>query len=318
MLWVPRPFDGTRGATPERVDCDNRRVRIALLGFGLIGGSLAKALRQPAAWEGPRPVVAAWSPSGRGPAVALHDGVIDEAAETPAAAVRGADLVVLAGPVPACLTMLDDLAGAWRGVVAPGAVVTDVASTKAALVLRATALGVRYVGGHPMAGREASGYEAATAGLFVDRPWVVVPGADEDAVGRVETLARAAGARPIRMSAAAHDRAVAGISHVPLLVAAALVEAVAGSPGAARDGWADAHALAATGWRDMTRLARGDVAMGTGIVTTNAPAIAARVRDLISALERWADELERDGGPDPEVVRDHLARARAMLEATEP
>lgn len=303
-------------ATPEGNDCDNRGVRIALLGFGLIGGSLAKALRQPAAWEGPRPVVAAWSPSGHGPVAALRDGVIDEAAEAPISAVRGADLVVLAGPVPACLAMLDDLA-IWGDTLAPGGVVTDVASTKVAMVLRATALGIRYVGGHPMAGRETSGYGAAAADLFADRPWVVVPGADADAVVRVETVARAVGARPLRMSAEDHDRAVAGISHLPLLAAAALVEAVAGSPGAARDGWADARALAATGWRDMTRLARGDVEMGTGIVTTNAPAIAARVRDLVATLERWADELERDGGPDPEAVRHHLARAKAMLEGTE-
>jgi len=304
-------------ATPVGADCDNRAVRIALLGFGLIGGSLAMAIRRPAAWDGPRPVVAAWSPSGHGPAVALRDGVVDEASDRPMSAVQGADLVVLAGPVPACLAMLDDLAGPWRDAMAPGAVVTDVASTKGALVLRATALGIPYVGGHPMAGRESSGYAAATADLFVDRPWVVVPGADDRAVARVEGLARAAGARPLRMSAAAHDRAVAGISHVPLLVATALVEAVAGSPDGTQDGWPDAHALAATGWRDMTRLARGDIEMGTGIVTTNAAAIAARMREVIAALEHWADELERAGGPDPGAVRRRLAQAKAMLEASE-
>lgn len=262
-------------------------------------------------------VLSAWTPGGEGPHAARRDGVIDVAAATPQAAMEGADLIVLAAPVPACLAMLDDLAGPWRAMLAPDSVITDVASTKSAMVLRATALGLRFVGGHPMAGRESSGYAASSEDLFVDRPWVVVPSADEPAVIRVETLAVAVGARPVRMSATAHDWAVAGISHLPLVASVALVDAVAGWPEAPRQGWDAAQKVTASGWRDTSRLARGDVEMGAGIITTNSAALAERVRELIAALEGWAVELERPGGPDHDAIRDRLARARAVLEASD-
>jgi len=292
-------------------------MRIGLLGLGLIGGSMVRALRRSPTSAGSEAwSVAAWTPTGRGPAAAHRDGVIDRVAASPEEAIDGAEVVVLAGPAPDCLAQLDELAGPWRQVLAPDAVVTDVASTKEAIVLRATALGLRFVGGHPMAGRETSGYDASSADLFVDRPWVVVPTADAAAVERIEALATACGARPVRLGAAEHDRAVAGISHLPLVVAAALVEAVAGGPsaGAAAD-WPTAANLAATGWRDTTRLARGDATMGAGIIATNGPAIAGRVRDLIAALDGWLAELERPGGPDAGEIAERLRSARERLEA---
>ncbi len=292
-------------------------MRIGLLGLGLIGGSVVRALRESPAPKPSEPSsIAAWTPSGRGPAAALDDGVIDRVAASPEEAIDGADLVVLAGPAPDCLAQLDELAGPWRRLLGPDAVVTDVASTKEAIVLRATALGLRFVGGHPMAGRETSGYAASSADLFVDRPWVVVPTSDAAAVERVEGLARACGARPVRLGAAAHDRAVAGISHLPLVVAAALVEAVAGGASAGPSGdWPTAAELAATGWRDTTRLARGDVTMGAGIIATNAPALATRVRELIRALDGWLAELERPGGPDAGEIAERLRSVRERLEA---
>ena len=287
-----------------------------MLGLGLIGGSIARALRtREGIGDLGHARIAAWTPGGVGPSAAVRDGVIDEAATTPQAALDGAELVVLAGPAPVCLDQLAALAGPWRGALRPDAVITDVASTKAAIVERAADLGLRFVGGHPMAGRETSGYAAAQADLFEGRPWVVVPTADEAATARVEELARAVGARPLRMAADEHDAAVAAISHLPLLMATALVETVAGGAGEARDGWSAAAGLASTGWRDMTRLARGDIDMGAGIVTTNAPAIAARVRDLLSVLEGWLAELERDGGPDADAVATRLRAARERLES---
>jgi arogenate dehydrogenase (NADP+) len=293
-------------------------MRIALLGLGLIGGSVARALRAPSRRDGPDGwSIAAWTPSGRGPAQALEAGVIDTAAASPEAAIDGAALVVLAGPAPDCLAQLDELAGPWRNVLAPDAVITDVASTKEAIVLRATALGLRFVGGHPMAGRETNGFGASSADLFVGRPWVVVPTSEADvaAVERVERLAVACGAQPVRLGAVAHDRAVAGISHLPLVVAAALVEAVAGSGSAGPSAdWPTAAGLAATGWGDTTRLARGDVTMGAGIIATNAPAIADRIRALVAALDAWLAELERPGGPDAGEIADRLRSARERLE----
>jgi prephenate dehydrogenase len=291
-------------------------MRIGLLGLGLIGGSVARALRDPAGREGsPAWSIAAWTPTGRGPAAALKDGVIDRVAASPEDAIDGADLVVLAGPAPDCLEQLDELAGPWRAALAPDAVITDVASTKESIVLRATALGLRFVGGHPMAGRETSGYTTSSADLFVRRPWVVVPTSDVAAVERVEQLAVACGARPVRLGAAAHDRAVAGISHLPLVAAAALVEAVAGTtPGETPSDWPTAAGLASSGWRDATRLARGDVAMGAGIIATNAPAIAGRIHDLVEALEAWLAELERPGGPDAGAIAERLQAVRARLD----
>ncbi len=278
---------------------------IAFLGLGLIGGSIARAVRE----AGPSAVrLVAWTPSRQGPDLALADGVLDAVATSPAEAIADADLIVLAAPPLDCLSLLDGLGGPWRAAMAPGATITDVASTKAAIVARAASHGLPFVGGHPMAGLETSGYAAATADLFVDRPWVIVPGetaTDED-IHRVEGLATTCGAVPMRMEAEAHDLAVAGTSHLPLLLAAALVEAV-------MEGGFE-PTLTAGGWRDMTRLARGDVAMGTGIVATNGPALAARIRQVRAVLDGWLAELDRPGGPDVVVVADRLRAARQRLE----
>jgi prephenate dehydrogenase len=168
-----------------------------------------------------------------------------------------------------------------------------------------------------MAGRETSGWAASSADLFVGRPWVIVPGdpADGAARERVESLARACGGVPLTMTAAEHDAAVAAISHLPLVLAAALVEAVAGTGvGDVRPDWPAAAALAASGWQGATRLARGDVEMGAGIVATNAPAIAARLRDLRVVLDGWLAELEQTENPDHAAIAARLAAARRRLE----
>jgi prephenate dehydrogenase len=288
-------------------------MRLGILGFGLIGGSIARALAAPGSnWS-----VAAWSPTAGGPRAALADGTIDAAPATVEDTIAGANLVVLAAPPLACLELLDRLGGSLRSSLADDTVVTDVASTKGRLVDRAAEAGLRFVGGHPMAGRETSGWEASTADLFVGRPWVVVPAdpSDEAARERVESLARACQALPLAMTAADHDAAVAAISHLPLVVAAALVEAVAiGVDGTTRADWPAASTLAASGWQGATRLARGDVEMGAGIVATNAPAIAARLRDLRRVIDAWLAELEVADGPEPGRLVARLTAARQRLE----
>jgi prephenate dehydrogenase len=119
----------------------------------------------------------------------------------------------------------------------------------------------------------------------------------------------------VRLDPTDHDRAVAGISHLPLVVAAALAEAVAGRG----PDWPTAASLAAGGWRDTTRVARGDPAMGAAILATNAPAVAARLRDLRNVLDEWIAVLDRTSTPDaPEsadeiALRDRLAAARTLL-----
>jgi prephenate dehydrogenase len=291
-----------------------RPRRIAFLGFGLIAGSIARSVA--AAGSGlERPTLVGWSPSGVGPGAATRDGVLDAAADTPAEALDGADLVVLGAPPLETIELLSEIGGALRGSLAAKAVVTDVASTKARVVAAADAAGLRFVGGHPMAGREASGYAAAVPDLFADRPWVLVPGsaADDDAVAAVEWLVVACGARPVRMTAAAHDAAAARVSHLPLVVAAVLAEAVAGAR-IERSGWAEAAPLAASGWRDMTRLARGDVRMGAGIGATNAAPLVEGLGVVRAVLDRWIDDLTREGGPDPAGIEARLRAVRDRLE----
>lgn len=291
-------------------------MKVALLGFGLIGGSIAYALRRTTDdWT-----IAAWSPSGAGPAIARAEELIDEACDTPSRALHDADLVVIAAPPIAALELIDELAGPRAGDLADGALVTDVVSTKGAIVARAEAARLRFVGGHPMAGREVGGFDAARAELFSGRPWVVVPAStcESGDLERVQALAEACGAVPVTMAAAEHDTAVAAISHLPLVVSAALVEAVAGGVGPAeKPDWPVAAGLAATGWEGVTRLARGDVAMGTGIATTNAPAIASRVRDLRAVLDAWLAYLDGPSGPDTEQIEARLQEARELLLATD-
>ena len=289
-------------------------MHVAFLGLGMVGGSVALALREVGGWT-----AAAWTPTGAGPALALGSGTIDAAPSSIEDALTDADLVVLAAPPTACLALLDRLAGPARHALPASAVVTDVASTKALLVDHAGSLGLRFVGGHPMAGRETSGFPAATVTLFVGRPWVIVPGdpADSAAIERVEELARATGAIPVRMDAAAHDAAVAMISHLPIVAAAALVEAAAGAVGEPVPAdWPAAAALAASGWRDATRLARGDATMGAGIAITNAAALAVALRAYRDRLDTWLALLEASGPeglPDETAIRARLAAARDRL-----
>ncbi|HEX7490913.1 MAG TPA: prephenate dehydrogenase/arogenate dehydrogenase family protein [Candidatus Limnocylindrales bacterium] len=289
-------------------------MRISIVGLGLIGGSIGRALREraePGQWH-----VTAWSRSSAPVRQALGDGVIDVAAETLEEALAGAEILVLAGPPLICLDLVDRLGGPLRGLLSEDCTITDVASAKEQIVARADAAGLPFIGGHPMAGRELSGYGASLPDLFVGRPWVTVPGrharlCDGERIGE---LIEACGALQIPMRAAAHDSAVAAISHMPLIVSAAMVEAVAGGPGQSeREDWRAAGVLAATGWTGMTRLARGEPGMGTGIAATNSEAIVGRLRDLRAVIDSWLVDLERDGGPDADRLLARFTSARERL-----
>ena len=283
-------------------------MRVAILGLGQIGGSVGRALV--AAGDPWR--VAGWTRSADARHAAAADGI--DVAGSIGEACTGADAIVLAVPPLACLELLDELAGGLRSATDRDAVITDVASTKAAICARAAGHGLRFVGGHPMAGREASGYAAADAALFAGRPWVIVPSDPPDiaAEDRVANIAATCGARIVRLGAVEHDAAVGAISHLPLVVAAALVEAVASGPG-----WPDARDLASTGWASMTRLARGDVEMGAGILATNGPLVAGRLRDLRDVLDRWLADLDTET-PDPDRLRERFAAAKRRLEDDDP
>ncbi len=291
--------------------------RIVFLGFGLIGGSIALALRE----AGCKARMVAWTPEGTGPAEGLRRGILDEAPRNAAAALGGAKLVILAGPPRSVIAHMEHLAGPMRRFLTADTTLTDVASTKGLIVATAEDLEIPFVGGHPMAGRESTGVEAATADLFVDRPWVIAPAdrTPERDVARVLALATATGARPVPMSAIDHDLAVAAISHLPLIAAAALVESVA----ADTERWKQAAPLTAGGWRDMTRLARGDAQMGADIIATNARPIASQLRAYRAAIDAWLERLDamtaesQPATPSDSAVadlRDRLEDAKGALE----
>jgi prephenate dehydrogenase len=277
-------------------------MQLAFLGLGQIGGSIARA----ASAAGFANRITAWSPTGAGPRMAAADGIVPAASA--GEAIRGADLIVLAAPPLDCLILLDELAGPLASDVDPGAVITDVASTKAAIVERARSHGLRFVGGHPMAGRELAGYQAADPDLMRDRPWVIVPAEPADAAAddRVAALVAACGARVMQLSADVHDSAVAAISHMPLVVSMALAEAIV-----LEHEWETARELAAGGWAGMTRLARGDTTMGVGILATNGPATAERLTAVRNVIDGWIRYLA-PGHADPAALDARVRTARDL------
>ncbi|HEX3607079.1 MAG TPA: prephenate dehydrogenase/arogenate dehydrogenase family protein [Candidatus Dormibacteraeota bacterium] len=246
---------------------------VAVVGLGLIGASLLAALRERL------PQVRRIGVARRAEiaARALDDGLCDSAGTDPGL-LGHAEVAVLCTPVDA---MEGWLAACARE--APATVVTDCGSTKAWIAERGAAiLGEgRFLGGHPMAGRERSGYDAAEAGLFAGCTWVVTPRRPGDLAAFAPWLAavEALGAHLEVLDAATHDAAVAAISHLPFALSAALVHAAAADPA-----WPAAERLAASGFRDMARLAGGDPAMYAAIARTNAPA-------MLAALDRLEGEL---------------------------
>jgi len=253
--------------------------RIAIIGLGLIGGSLGLAIKR-AGIEGIE--VAGTARTHETVRKAQRAGAIDVEARTAAEAARGARLVIIASPIMATRQVLEEIAPELEA----GAVVTDVCSTKGDVARWAKELlpeGAHFVGGHPMAGKETAGIDAADADLFRDKAWVIAPSADasEGAVATVIGLAQLAGAVPMFMDAGEHDSYVAAISHLPLLLSSALFS-VAFSSAA----WPELAQLASSGFRDTTRLASGSPEMAHDIMLTN--------RDnVLHWLDRYIDELRR-------------------------
>ncbi len=249
-------------------------VRAAVIGVGLIGGSLGMAMRRRRI---AREVIGvARVPETLG--VARARGAIDRGTTDPVDGVQGADLVVLATPPE----LVVPLARQILPYLGAGAIVTDVASVKGEIVrgvesARESGRDVAFVGGHPMAGNEGRGVAAASAELFEGAVYLITrtPSTDGAAVDRIATLARALGARPLIMDPDAHDRAVARVSHLPYLLAAALMGAAETETAAAGPSFLGA-----------TRVAGSPVSMWAQICRLNR-------REIVEALRAFRGELDR-------------------------
>jgi len=280
---------------------------VAIIGVGLIGGSIAAALKRLP--DAPRVVGV-----NRGPdalTYAVEHGMIDDGAlvDSDAAAQwlgpDGVDLVVVATPARLVADWLQRLGDSgFRGVI------TDVASTKAGVPAAAGAAledPSRFVGGHPMAGSERSGIAAARADLFEGAYWLLTPTHDSDpgVFSAVHALVSALGARVVSVDAEAHDEAVAIVSHVPHVAAAALVDLAAAHSGER----GELMRLAAGGFKDTTRIAAGSADLWTGICLDNAEALANGLEELRERLGGF-EVLVRTR--DTEAIRAWLERAAVV------
>lgn len=285
-------------------------IRIAIIGMGLIGSSLGMALRTADSKNDPMGVldVVGYDTDIANTKEARGRLAIDKVATTIAEAVAGTHLVVLAVPAQAMRAVLQSLVPH----LGAGTVVTDVTSTKALVVEWARELlpaANPFIGGHPMAGREKSGPKAAVSDLFKGVvyclcPTNTTPGA---AINLCEAMIERIGAKVYFIDPVEHDAYVAGISHLPFVLAATLVKITAGTPAGREMG-----ALAATGFRDTTRLASGDVSMHRDIIMTNSAAITRWIDDTTAQLNTLKEIISAG---DEAAVTQFFADAHQLREA---
>jgi len=261
-------------------------MRIAILGLGLIGGSLGLALSH----VDPDMELVGYARRPEVAKRAIELGAVKRVESSAVAAVRGADVIVIATPVTAIKDIMSEIAES----LSDGATVTDVASTKSEVltwadeILPAT---VSFVGGHPMAGKELSGVGAAEGELFQGCIYCLVSGSKstEGSIEALKTLVKSIGAKPLLIGASEHDDFVAGISHLPLLLSVALVSATTKSPL-----WPEMAKLASSGYRDLSRLASGDPRMGRDICLTNRSPIVRWIDEYADALNKLRHLVSTD------------------------
>ncbi len=274
-----------------------QRSVVAIVGLGLMGGSLALALKEAGAVD----KIIGVDRQRSTLEAALACGAVDVVADDLEMA-REAGAVVLATPVRTILRQLSDLGE----IAADGALILDLGSTKRRIVGAMDRLPARLqaVGGHPMCGKETSGFTAAEASLYRDKTFVLTPTArtSEASLAAATELAQAVGARVLVMDAERHDRIVAAMSHLPSVVAFNLVSSV----GEWAEGDDQTWNLAASGFRDTTRLAASDAEMMLDILLTNGENIAKLMRHFSRHFARLADLIcEEDEG----ALRERLERA---------
>ncbi len=271
-------------------------LRVGIVGLGLMGGSLALALRGRVAG------LVAVEPQPAVRQAALREGIAGDAV----AELGGAppvDLLVLAAPVRATLALLGRLPALRPG----GCAVIDLGSTKRAVIAAMDALPPPFaaIGGHPMCGKETSGLAAAEADLFRGQTFILCPTRRTTPALEATALAlvAAVGARPVFMDAAAHDRAVAVVSHLPAVLSAALMRAAADER---------LWAVGSSGFRDTSRLAGSNPRMMLDILLTNRDAVLAALAAYGAELDAARAALERE---DEAALADWLAAAQVNYAA---
>ncbi|TMH73410.1 MAG: prephenate dehydrogenase/arogenate dehydrogenase family protein [Betaproteobacteria bacterium] len=266
-------------------------MRLAVIGVGLIGGSFALGLKQ----AGKVSHVVGVGRSRTNLELARDRRIIDSIASDPSAAARDADLVLVAAPVAQFARIFQEIGRS----LAPGSVVTDAGSTKRDVVAAArSALGARiaqFVPGHPVAGAELSGAAAATAGLFLDRRVVLTPLPENrpESIQRVEDAWKACGARITRLDPEEHDAVLAAVSHLPHLLAYALVHDIA-----QRGNAEQLFSYAAGGFRDFTRIASSHPEMWRDICIANRDRLLqelGRYRAQLGAMEKLLQAADAAG-----------------------
>ncbi|MBI4714669.1 MAG: prephenate dehydrogenase/arogenate dehydrogenase family protein [Nitrospirae bacterium] len=277
---------------------------MVIVGVGLVGGSLALAARE----RGLAAEIVGVGRSAENLDKALALKVIDRHTFRMDEALEGADLVVLAVPVGSLLRLAEEMAPH----LAPGTIVTDVGSVKGDCVARIEGVmppGVHFVGGHPIAGREKAGVEAATANLFAEARCILTPTArtPEEPLRAIQTLWEAVGARVSRMDPETHDRIFAAVSHLPHVIAYALVNTLL----ALEEEDAGVIGYAAGGFRDFTRIAGSHPEMWRDICLLNREPLLRMIGRYQEVLGRLKDAIEREDG---ETLLVEFARAREVRE----
>jgi prephenate dehydrogenase len=270
---------------------------LAVLGLGLLGGSVARAAKE----SGAAGRIVGATRRRDVLEAALAQGIVDSVG-APEEAVRDADLVLLATPVFAMAETLRKVAPHLR----EGSLVTDVGSVKA--VLHETlpgllARGARYIGSHPMAGSHERGFDHARGDLFRGAPCIVTETAATPERDRLCDFWRALGAKIVLRDPAEHDVEVAWMSHVPHVLAYAFAESLGGAPPGARE-------VAGAGFRDFTRIARSEPEMWGDILTANRKALAAPLHTTGEAIVRIGRAIE---GNDVEKLEQLISAARSAL-----
>lgn len=279
--------------------------KAAIIGVGLIGGSLAMVLRQ----KGLASEIVGIGRGLKNLEAAKRLGVVDSYTTDAAEGVKGADLVVVAVPV---LKIAETIRQAAKGLE-PGCIITDAGSVKGAVIREVSPLipeGVHFVPGHPIAGTEHSGVEAAFPELYIDRKCILTPAPETDraALEKVKAVWEEAGSTVVVMDALVHDMIFAAVSHLPHMIAYTLVNAVADMDASG----ADVISYSAGGFKDFTRIASSSPEMWSDICAMNRGPILKAIDDFTGRLAKLRDLIEKGG---QEGLRAEFERAKGIRDA---